>query len=390
MNRNRRICVVTGSRAEYGLLYWILRDLSDDPTVELQLVVTGMHLAPEFGLTWQTIEKDGFKISDRVEMLSSGDDWTATAKSIGHGVIGFADTFSRLNPDILLVLGDRFEIFSACQVALIANIPIAHIAGGDTTEGAFDEAIRHSITKMAHVHFVTNTQAVQRVRQMGENPLNIHMVGSPGLDNLRRLQLLNRKTLESELGIQFFPRNLLITFHPATLERAGSEQQMQALLDALEKLGPAVGLYFTKPNADPGGKALAAMLDQWVNIHANAWSFASLGQLRYLSLMAQVDCVVGNSSSGLYEAPSLHKPTVDIGDRQRGRLAAKSVIHCDADRDSILAAITASFTGEYGNVVNPYGDGHSSARIVALLKALPDPHALLKKRFHVLGDTHAD
>jgi UDP-hydrolysing UDP-N-acetyl-D-glucosamine 2-epimerase len=384
MTAKRRICVVTGSRAEYGLLYWLIRDLHEDLKVELQLVVTGMHLSSEFGLTYKTIEEDGFPINERVEMIVSSDTASGIAKSIGLGVIGFGDAFARLNPEIVVVLGDRFEILAAAQAALVANIPLAHIVGGDTTEGSYDEAIRHSITKMAHVHFVTNSIAAQRVRQMGENPAHVHNVGSPGIDNIRRLRLLGRDELARDLNCTFQTRNLLITFHPVTLEPTDSEKQFSALLDALDALGDGVGLFFTKPNADTGGRRLMTMIDRFVTSRPCAWAFTSLGQLRYLSLMAQMDVIVGNSSSGLYEAPSLKKPSVNIGDRQKGRLLADSVICCTPARQAIITAITEAFARDCSRTVNPYGNGDASERIAALLKGIPEPRKLLKKHFYML------
>ena len=388
MASRRRICVVTGSRAEYGLLYWLIRDLHDDPEIELQLIATGMHLSPEFGLTYRAIEKDGFCIDERVEMLVSSDTPTGVAKSIGLGVMGFADAFARLAPDIIVVLGDRFEILAAAQAALVAGIPIAHIAGGDTTEGSYDEAIRHSITKMAHLHFVTNEVAAQRVRQMGEEPARVHNFGSPGIDGIRQMKLLGREDLARDLDCEFAARNLLITFHPVTLEPGASEKQFAALLGALDALGPDVGLFFTMPNADTGGRRLTAMVHEYVASRPCARAYVSLGQARYLSLMAQVDAVVGNSSSGLYETPSLKKPTVNIGDRQTGRLAAASVIHCEPEADAILSAIKAAFVLDCSHTVSPYGDGHASERIAAVLKSIPDPRPLLRKRFRILREGH--
>ena len=387
--QRRRLCVITGSRAEYGLLYWVLHDLRAAPDIDLQLVVTGMHLAPEFGLTVREIEYDGFSISRRVDMLLSGDTPAATAKSIGLGVIGMSDALESLAPDLVLVLGDRFEIFAAVQACLVQNLPVAHIAGGDTTEGAIDEAIRHSITKMAHLHLVTNELAARRVRQLGEDPQHIHIVGSPGLDHLRRRALLGRNELEAALESRLGNRNLLVTFHPVTLEPETSEQQFVELLAALDSLGASTTIWFTRPNADAGGRAIAVALDAWaaprsayVRVHA------SLGQLRYLSLMAQVDAVVGNSSSGLYEAPSFRVPTVDIGDRQRGRLAAASVVHCEPKREAIRTALDSAATLDCREVVNPYGDGRSAERIVNLLRALPPAAELLKKSFHLLASAY--
>ena len=385
----KRICVVTGSRAEYGLLYWVLHDLRADPDVDLQLVVTGMHLASEFGLTVREIDADGFVISRRVEMLLSSDAPAGIAKSIALGVIGMSDAFEQLRPDVVLVLGDRFEILAAAQACLAHNIPVAHIAGGDTSEGAFDESIRHAITKMAHVHFVTNEESARRVRQLGESPRHIHVVGSPGLDHLRRRPLLERGALEEALGARLGARNLLVTFHPVTLEPSKSEQQLEELLAALDAVDADTTLWFTRPNADTGGRALAAALDAWVEAHrSRAYLYSSLGHLRYLSLMAQVDAVVGNSSSGLYEAPSFGIATVNIGDRQRGRLAAESVLHCPPERHVILETIRRAVSLDCSAVLNPYGDGRSADRIVAALRTLPPAAELLKKSFHFLEVWH--
>ena len=386
----RKVAVITGSRAEYGLLYWVLHDLRAAPEIELQLIVTGMHLSPEFGLTVKEIERDGFAISRRVEMLLSSDTSGGVAKSIGLGVIGMSDALEQLGPDVVLVLGDRFEILAAAQACLVHNIPLGHIAGGDTTEGAIDESIRHAITKMAHVHFVTNELSARRVRQLGEDPRHVHVVGNPGLDHLKRLALLDRESLGKSLGAPLAVRNLLITFHPVTLEPGESERQFGELLAALETLDGDTALWFTRPNADTGGRALSAALDVWAaartgRVHVHS----SLGQLRYLSLMAQVDAVVGNSSSGLYEAPSFRVPTVNIGDRQRGRLTTASVIDCAAQQAAIEHAITQALTLDCRDVVSPYGDGHASARITAILQTLPPRAQLLKKHFHLIETQNA-
>jgi len=386
----KRICVVTGSRAEYGLLYWVLRDLQAEASIELQLVVTGMHLAPEFGLTVRQIEQDGFPIARRVEMLLSSDTPGGVAKSIGMGVIGMSDAFEQLQPNVVLVLGDRFEILAAAQACLMHGIPLAHIAGGDVTEGAFDESIRHAITKMAHVHFVTNDLSARRVRQLGEDPCRIHCVGSPGLDHLRRLPLLDRAGLEEALGAPLAARNLLVTFHAATLEAGQSEGQFTELLAALDRLDGDIAIWFTHPNADPGGRALMGLLDEWVAARSKrAHVYTSLGQLRYLSLMSQMSAVVGNSSSGLHEAPSFGVPTVDIGTRQRGRLAAASVLHCAPERAAIGEAISRAMALDCKGMMNPYGDGRSAQRIVAALINLPPAAELLKKPFHLMEGVHA-
>ena len=380
----RKICVVTGSRAEYGLLYWILDELKRADDIELQLVVTGMHLAPEFGETVREIERDGFVISRRVDMLLAGDSPSATAKSVGLGVIGMSDALASLAPDIVLLLGDRFEILAAAQACLFHNVRVAHIAGGDTTEGAYDEAIRHAISKMAHLHFVTNAESGRRVRQLGEDPASIHVVGHPGLDHLRRTPLLGREDLEKALGHTLGRRNILITFHPVTLEPQDGLRQQDELLAALETLPHDVALWFTHPNADSGGRALAIRLAQWVRQREGAHLFESLGQLRYLSLMAQADMVLGNSSSGLYEAPSFGIPTVDIGNRQLGRLRASSVLHCEPERAAIARTIAEAFAADCTGTVNPYGDGDSARRIADILRHLPAGMPSLKKHFHLL------
>lgn len=379
----RNICVVTGTRAEYGLLRWVMQGIQDDPYLTLQLMVTGMHLSPEFGLTYREIEKDGFRIDRKVEMLTSSDTPVGIAKSMGLGIIGFADALNELAPDLLVVLGDRFEIFSAVAAAMVARIPVAHLHGGESTEGLIDESIRHAITKMAHLHFVAAEEYCQRVIQLGEQPDQVHLVGGLGIDSIKKLKLLDRSGLERELGFRLGERNLLITFHPVTLEFATAGQQMDELLSALGGLHDTK-LIFTLPNADTDGRDLIKKIMAFVDAHENAHAFTSLGQLRYLSAMAHVDGVVGNSSSGLIETPTFKKGTVNIGDRQRGRLQASSVINCAPTRPDILAAIQklydADFQSRLKDVVNPYGEGGASERIVALVKTVPLEN-LLKKRF---------
>lgn len=382
----RKICVVTGTRAEYGLLYWLMKGIQNDLEFQLQLIVTGMHLSPEFGLTYKVIEQDGFAIDAKVEMLLSSDTPVGIAKSIGLGVISFGEALDRLKPDIMVVLGDRYEILAAVQAALVARIPVAHIAGGDTTEGAMDEAIRHSITKMSHLHFVTNKISAHRVRQMGENPDHIYNVGSPGIDAIKKMHLLTREQLEKDLKFKFLKKNLLITFHPVTLEQNSSEKQFKELLTAFDRLEEQeIGLIFTKPNSDTEGRVLIKMIDEYVNCHVNAEAFTSLGQLRYLSTIAQVDAVVGNSSSGLYEVPSFNKPTVNIGDRQKGRLYAKSVINCKNTCEEIYQAIQAAFRCDCDDVKNPYGDGNAAEQILDIVKRHKDYRILVKKHFYEMG-----
>lgn len=382
----RKICVITGTRAEYGLLRWVMQGIKDEPEFTLQIIATGMHLSPEFGLTYQAIEQDGFKIDRKVEMLTSSDTPVGIAKSMGLGMIGFADALTDLKPDLILVLGDRFEIFSAVSAALVARIPVAHLHGGETTEGAFDEALRHSITKMSHLHFVAAEAYRQRVIQLGEQPERVYVVGGLGVDNIKRMQLLDRAALEASLDFKLGRKNLLITFHPVTLETATAADQMAELLAALSDL-KNTQLIFTLPNADTDGRALIKMVEQFVAQHPHASAYSSLGQLRYLSCIAQVDGVVGNSSSGLAEVPSFKKGTINIGDRQRGRLQAESIINCEPNRESITAALeqlySKNFQAGLRLVSNPYGEGGASKKIVSILKE----HVisgLIKKVFHDL------
>jgi GDP/UDP-N,N'-diacetylbacillosamine 2-epimerase (hydrolysing) len=380
----RKVCVVTGSRAEYGLLRAPMEEIRACPDLELQLIATGMHLAPEFGLTYREIEADGFHIDRKAEILLSSDSAVGLAKSMGLALSACGEALQQLQPDLLLVLGDRFEIFSAVAAAMVARIPVAHLHGGETTEGSFDEAIRHSITKMSHLHFVAADEYRQRVIQLGEHPQRVFLVGGLGADRIRRTALLDRPALEASLGMKLEARNLLITFHPATLEETAATQQMAELLASLEELDD-VQLIFTMPNADTEGRALAAMVERFVAGHANAHAYASLGQLRYLSCLRFVDGVIGNSSSGLTEAPSFRTGTVNIGDRQRGRLKAASVIDCAADRESIGAALRQLFSpvfrGNLAEVRNPYGEGGASEKIVAVLRSYP-LDGIVKKSFY--------
>ena len=383
----RRICIVTGTRAEYGLLRGVIDGVHRSPNLQLQLLATGMHLSPEFGLTYREIEADGYRIDTKVEMLVSADTASGIAKSMGLGLIGLGDAFQRLNPDLIVLLGDRFEVFAAAAAALVAGIPVAHLHGGETTEGAFDEAIRHSITKMSHLHFVAAEEYRLRVIQLGEQPDRVFLVGGLGVDAIQRLQLLDRAALEASLDFRLGEKNLLVTFHPVTLEVDSSEQQMAELLAALATLKDT-RLIFTMPNADNGSRSLARMIDEFVASHQAARAYASLGQLRYLSCLQLVDGVVGNSSSGLAEAPSLHTGTVNIGDRQRGRLKARSVIDCAPQREAILAAIHTLYTPDFQRqvraAVNPYGQGGAGDKIVQVLEAYP-LDGILKKSFHDLG-----
>lgn len=382
----RKICVVTGARAEYGLLYWLMKEIQSDASLELQLIVTGMHLSPEFGLTYKEIEKD-FSINKKVEMLLSSDTTIGISKSMGLAQISFAEAYDELRPDIVVVLGDRFEIFSAATAAMIARIPIAHIHGGETTEGAFDEAIRHSITKMSHLHFVATEVYRQRVIQLGEDPQKVFNFGAPGLDNILNLHLLTKHELEKEIGFKLGKNNYLVTFHPVTLERATAQEQFQQLLLALDDLADS-HIIFTKANADTDGRIINSMIDDYVSANSGkAVAFASLGQLRYLSALQHVDAVVGNSSSGLTEAPSFKIGTVNIGDRQKGRIKAASVVDCVPDRNAIIKAIRQVASPEWqkniSQVKNPYGAGGASKNIASVLCSHPLAQ-LLKKTFNDL------
>ena len=379
----RKVCVVSSGRADYGLLYWTMREIQKAADLELQTIATGMHLSQEYGLTVNSFEQDGFPVSRRLDMLLSGDSTQAITKSLGMGVIGFADAYAQLQPDIVLLLGDRFEILAAAQSALIACIPVAHLFGGDTTEGAFDEAIRHSITKMSHLHFVSNLVSAQRVIQMGENPEYVHVVGSTGLDSIRKAAYLERSHFFEVIEFKPRPKNLLITFHPVTLGKTSSQEEFLELLAALGMLGDEFGLIFTRPNADTEGRTLNTLLDKFIETHLNAQAYDALGE-HYLSALKHVDAVVGNSSSGIYEAPSFGIPTVNIGNRQKGRFQATSVIDCFAVRSDIVKAVQRVISEDFSNTDNPYGDGHASERIVEVIRGMSDPRDLLQKHFFSL------
>lgn len=373
MTIKRKICVVTGTRAEYGLLYWLMKEIDEDFDLQLQIIVTGMHLSPEFGLTYLQIEADGFDIDAKVEMLLSSDSSVGIAKSLGVGVIGFADALDRLKPDILVVLGDRVEILAAAQAAVVARIPIAHIHGGERSEGAYDEGIRHAVTKMAQWHFVAADAYRRRVIQLGESPDRVFSFGAPGLDHLQCLEWMDRPSLEKSLEVKLGPPVFLVTYHPATLGQRKPAEAMNELLAALEDF-PEATIIFTYPNADAGGRVLIKGLDQWVAVNkCRARAFVSLGQQRYLSLMRESDVILGNSSSALIEAPVLKRASVNIGDRQNGRLKASSIIDASEESKSIIAAINKALSEEFRaglpSTKSLYGSGEVSRRIKGTLKA---------------------
>lgn len=384
---SRKVCVVTGTRADYGLVRWVMEGIRASDGLDLQVIATGMHLSPTFGLTFREIENDGFGIDRKVDMKLGEDSPEGLARSMGLGLIGFGEALAELRPDVLLLLGDRFEILPAAAAATVARIPMAHVHGGETSEGAFDEAIRHAVTKMSHLHFVAAEEYRRRVIQLGEDPQRVFLVGGLGVDAIKKLHLLDRAEIESTLGFKFGARNLLITFHPATLEDGTAPGQMAELFAALETM-PDTHVIFTMPNADTGGRELMKMIESFVGRRSNAHAYTSLGHLVYLSCLPHVDAVVGNSSSGLTEAPSFGKGTVNIGDRQRGRLKAESVIDCVPERDAIASAISrvcsTDFQATLRAVRNPYGDGGAAEKIVTVLRDYP-LDSILKKTFYDLA-----
>ena len=385
--KKRKICVVTGTRAEYGLLRWLMDGINKSTKLDLQIVATGMHLSPEFGLTYQEVKNDGFKIDKKIEMLLSADTPSSISKSTGIGLIGFADAFYELNPDIVIVLGDRYEVLAASLAAMFENIPIAHIHGGETTAGAFDEAMRHSITKMSWWHFVAADEYEKRVIQLGENPGRVFNVGGLGVDAIKKTNLLSKDELMIKTGIKFGKKNLLITYHPVTLENKTSQQDFKSLLDVLSEIKD-IYLIFTMPNADSDGWVIKKMINDFVfNQSERSISFTSMGSLNYLSTLQYIDGVIGNSSSGLAEAPTFKIGTINIGDRQKGRLKAESIIDCEPTKKSIKLAIDKlyghKFQKDIHSVQNPYGDGDAIEKIMSILSNKPIPEDM-KKDFYDL------
>ncbi len=369
----RKIAIFTGTRAEYGLLYWLMKAIQIDPDLTLQVIVSAMHLSPQFGETWREIEADGFAIDAKVDMLLSSDSPVGIVKSMGLGTIGFADALERLKPDLLVVLGDRFEALAIVQAALIMNIPIAHIHGGELTLGAYDNSIRHAITKMASLHFVAAEAYRTRVIQMGEEPGHVFNVGAPGLEHVVRSEQLSFENLSADLGIPLKKPYFLVTYHPVTLSNESIEDEFAAFLKVLDE-HPDHQVLFTYPNADNGGHIIIQMIERYCQANSQrAFVMKSMGYKRYLSAVAHADVVMGNSSSGIIEVPAFGVPTVNIGIRQEGRLAADSVIHADSNYAAITAAfnraLDPAFRATCHNVANPYGNGHVAARILPVLKS---------------------
>jgi GDP/UDP-N,N'-diacetylbacillosamine 2-epimerase (hydrolysing) len=361
-----------------------MRDIQDTESLELQLVVTGMHLSPEFGSTYRQIEDDGFCITRKAEMLLLSDTPSGIAKSMGLGISSFGEIYEALQPDIVLMLGDRFELLAAASAALVAALPIAHIHGGEVTKGAFDDAIRHSISKMSHLHFTSTEIYRNRVIQLGEHPDRVFNVGAPGLDNIERLKLLSRGELEGAIGMELGSRSVLVTWHPVTLELGRTKEDCQVLLNTLDQVDD-LKVIFTKANADTEGSIINQLIDEYVANHSNqAVVYTSLGQARYLSALKHVNGVVGNSSSGIIEAPSVQTGTVNIGDRQYGRVRADSVIDCEISAESIRSALKVLFSREFIDklpaVNNPHGGGNVSGKIVNEIKTQPIDN-IIKKLF---------
>ncbi len=382
-----KICIATGTRAEYGLLKPLLIAVKNEPNWQLQILATGAHLSPEFGLTYQEIEKDHFTIDKKVEMLLSADTSSSIVKSMGIAMMGFADALQDLNPDLLVILGDRYEMLSLASSALIFNIPIVHLHGGEITEGAYDDAIRHSITKMSHVHFTSTGDYKNRIIQLGENPENVYNVGAIGLDSIKNLELLDRTILEQDLNVRFKKYNYQVTFHPSTLDLRAPEEQFEILLKAIDQQEDSFFI-FTKSNADTGGRIINQMIDSYVSKNKEkARAFTSLGNLRFLSLVKMCDAIVGNSSSGILEAPSLKTLTINIGDRQKGRIQAKSVINVKVEENEILDAFESvkrnSLNSEGVDFFNPYGDGSTTEKIMKVLRSI-DLKNFRTKKFHDL------
>ena len=376
-----KVCVVTGGRMDYGHLYKVMKTIDESVFLDLQLIVTCMHLSPEFGSTYKKIEKDGFKINKKVECLLSSDTPAGVAKTVGLACIGFADAYVDLNPDLIVLMGDRYELLAASQVALIMKIRIAHISGGDTTEGAYDEAIRHSITKMSHIHFVTNLDAYNRVKQLGENPKYIFNVGSPTIDYIKDTKMISKEELGKKLEFKFKAINIIFTYHPVTLQNYQNKEDLITILDALTELGEDVGILITKSNADDGGRILNQEIDKFTYKNKNAKAYDALGQFLYYNCINIFDCVVGNSSSGLFEVPTFKKPSVNIGDRQKGRIRSKSVIDCNIDKKEIISSVYKALNMDCSEVINPYGEGQSAKKIVSLIEKIKIKDISLQKHF---------
>jgi len=383
-----KICIITGARAEYGLLRPLIEKIGKDDYLELQIVVTGMHLSPEFGFTYTEINTDGYEINEKIEILLSSDTPVGIAKSMGLAMISFSECYERIKPDTIILLGDRYEIFAAVSVASVSRIPVVHLHGGEVTQGAIDEVFRHSITKMSYLHFTSTEEYRQRVIQLGEEPERVFNVGAIGIENIKNMKLLSKQDFQKSVSFKLGVRNILVTFHPVTLEDNTSKEQFGNLLRAIEHFED-LNVIFTKANSDTNGRIINQMIDKYVERNpVKSIAFISMGQLRYLSAIQYVDAVVGNSSSGIIEVPSFKKPTINIGDRQKGRIQANSIINCRPVEDEIYRSLVTVFSNEYKeklvNVTNPYGDGKVSDKIIKEIKKRLNKEVDLKKGFYDL------
>ena len=383
----KKVCIVTGTRAEYGLLKPLIRRIDEDKDLELQLVVTGTHLSPEFGYTYDEILKDNFKIDEKVEILMSSDTSVGTCKSMGIAMISLSDVFDRLKPDIIIILGDRYEMLCVASVATVLGIPLGHIHGGETTEGAIDEAIRHSITKMSYLHFTSSEVYRKRVIQLGESPERVFNVGAICVESINNIKYLKKEVLEKDIDFYFDSDVALFTLHPTTLEHDLMQTQLKNILEALSEF-KSLKVIFTKSNSDAEGRIINKMIDDYVINHPEkSIVFSSMGQLRYLSAMKYCSFVIGNSSSGIIEAPIMKKVTINIGDRQKGRLMTRSIINCEPKKDDVVKAINLALNKEFKKKVeteaNPYGIGNTSKDIILILKEyLFNNKILSKKKFY--------
>ena len=380
----RKICVITGTRAEFGLLRPLIELIDKDEDLQLQLIATGMHLSPEFGYTLNEITDVGFVVDKKVECLLSSDTSVGVSKTIALAVSGFADALESLQPDLVVVLGDRTEILGAVIAAAMGNIPIAHLHGGETTEGAYDEGIRHSITKFSHLHFTSTEAYRKRVIQLGEHPDTVFNVGAIGLDAIKKLKLLNREEFENSIGFKLKKRNILITYHPVTLEKEAPIETFENILTALNELTDTT-LIFTHANSDKNGRIINKLIIEYVDAHKDkAVAFKSLGQLRYLSALQFVDFVIGNSSSGILEVPAFHIPTINIGDRQRGRICNESVINSNNSMEDIKKSITFALDKTFRKKIQQqellYGNGTTAEKIIQIIKE--HNHISIKKSFY--------
>ena len=382
MSNKRKVCVITGSRADYGLLKFIIREIDENNQLELQIIATGSHLSPSFGNTFQEIEEDGFTITKKIPILGEKDSSDEVVSSISDAMVFFKESYNELKPDMIVVLGDRYEIFAAVVAAYTSKIPVTHIHGGELTEGAYDEAFRHSITKMSHLHFATTREYMNRVIQLGEEPSRVFNYGAPGLEAIKRLDLINKEDLEKELGMCFKKKNILVTYHPETLNiELSPQQQIAILLLAIEDLDD-INFIFTKANADTGGLRINEKIEEFIDKRSNCVLFDSLGQKKYFSLLQYIDGVVGNSSSGIIEVPSFKIGTVNIGKRQKGRVKSKSIIDVELNTEDIKAAISSLYSEDFRNDClgeeNPYGNGETSKKIVDTINKFNKDRLMIK------------